>query len=253
MRDSIVQPISFIIQTEHKKGNLSSYQLNVDKKNFTTIEDYIHYLTHHVNNKKHKDGRVYFNMVDEVLSANSVSPYAEKFWDNIEPKIKPLINILKSKRYLTYSSCEGHGLDFRRYVGIAFSDEVSRKYVADYINSFKIRGVKLIFLDSVVNNIITEHDKTGKPYPVKSTELNVDFLNKKIDEVKNFNIQFHRSYEEYFFLELVIFEEILHKYEGIWKEIKKIYLKWEKRKYLEASTDKLVLKLTVEEFKKYNY
>ena len=68
-------------------------------------------------------------------------PYAESFFDNIEPKIAPLVSALHKKRYLTYSSCEGHDYTYRRYVGLAFSDEESRDYVVDQVKALKLWGL----------------------------------------------------------------------------------------------------------------
>ena len=45
-------------------------------------------------------------------------PLCGKLLDNIEPKIAPLVSALHKKRYLTYSSCEGHDYTYRRYVGL---------------------------------------------------------------------------------------------------------------------------------------
>ena len=70
-------------------------------------------------------------------------PYAESFFDNIEPKIAPLVSALHKKRYLTYSSCEGHDYTYRRYVGLAFSDEESRDYVVDQVRGTQALGVEL--------------------------------------------------------------------------------------------------------------
>ena len=103
---------------------ITNHVLTEQKLQFNTPEEFIYYMTHKVNNTLHKNGRIYMKIDDNGnLFANSVSPYSEQFLSNIEEKIKPLVTALHNKRYLTYSSCEGHGLSYRRYVGIAFADE----------------------------------------------------------------------------------------------------------------------------------
>lgn len=251
MRQNIIAPSSIIIQSQVEQKDLSKAQFAIDRKSFATTEDYVYYLTHYVNNTKQKEGRIYFSMKDGILCANSLSPYAEKFWENIEEKIKPVVKILYQKRYLTYSSCEGHGLDFRRYIGLAFCDEDSRAYVANYINDLNIKGVSTKLHETVSNNEVVEHKATGKPTPTKNNKSNLN-IDKK-GEVNSFNIQFHRNYEQYFFLEIIIYDEISYKYEGVLKEFIKVYKRWDKKRNQEKSTQLLLEKLSTKSFKSYKF
>lgn len=247
-------PTAIFAQAEANQADISSFQFNIDRKSFANTKEYIHYLTHHVNNSIHKDGRVYFSMKNGVLCANSVSPFAEKFWQNIEPGILPIVKALHDKRYLTYSSCEGHDLDFRRYVGLAFCDEESRKEVADYIIKQNIKGVTVKYFSTVSNNQVVESDVTGKPVPTKtSTEVKEKTSQELEDETLSFNVQFHRNYSSYCFLEVIVYDEISYKYEGIWKEIKKMFLRYDKKRNQEKSTKILAEKLNLSEFKKYKF
>jgi hypothetical protein len=216
-------------------------------------KEYIYYLTHKVNNLQQKDGRIYLRMENGEIRANSVSPYSEKFIDNIEEKIKPLVIALKNKRYLTYSSCMGHGFSFRRYVGLAFSDEETRSYVAQQIKGLNLSGVKTVSFDSVVNSKVTINEKTNKPTFGKYTEEErLAKLNYE-NEAETFNIQFHRNYERYYFLEIVILDVIKIEKESILKEIKKLGWKLMKIFFWDKLTQKVVDKINSPSFKKYPY
>ena len=159
--------------------------------NFEDDSDFVYYLTHKTNNVHHKDGRIYLKINSNgELFAQSVSTYSETFFQNIEPKIKNLIQALIDKRYLTYSSCEGHGMSFRRYVGLAFSDEESREHLINEIKKLKLPGVNFIKKNSVSNNKLEFGDNGSFFYKEKINVID------KEDETETFcfNIQFHRSY-----------------------------------------------------------
>ena len=250
MKQNVLAPSSVIVHSESKEQDFSNIQFNIDKKSFATTSEYIYYLTHNVNNIRHNNGRIYFSMKEGVLCANSVSPYSDNFWDNIEEKIKPLVKIINSKRYLTYSSCEGHGMDFRRYIGLAFCDEDTRAYVEQYIKGLNIKGVSTRLYDCVSNNVVETHNVTGKPIPTKKNEVVVQ---NKENEVQSFNIQFHRNYYDYYFMEIVIYDEISYDYQGVINEVKKIYKRIIKKKNLEKSTSELVKGLSSSDFRAYKY
>lgn len=230
---------------------ITNHVLTEQKLQFNTPEEFIYYMTHKVNNTLHKNGRIYMKIDDNGnLFANSVSPYSENFLLNIEEKIKPLVTALHNKRYLTYSSCEGHGLSYRRYVGIAFADEKDRNYVIEYIKNLKIFGVKTKTYDSVIN----QHVSVGKNSPQYNEKFNnqINPISYE-EEAKTFNIQFHRNYERYYFLEIIILEEIPYD-KSFWK--KPIYftiLKFLKKYYWDKKTHKLTRAINSSNFKKYRY
>lgn len=254
MSQNSLFPAAIISQSESQQLDVSSFQFNIDKQSFATTQEYVHYLTHEVMNKTHKDGRIYFSMKDGILCANSVSPYARQFWSNIEMGILPVVKALHNKRYLTYSSCEGHGMDFRRYVGLAFCDEESREKVAKYVMDLGIKGVKVKKFNSVANNSVVEHDATGKPTPTKSLMIEKERTPEDLqNEVMSFNVQFHRNYDSYYFLEIIIFDEISYNYEGFFKEIKKVLSRYMKKKYQDKSTLLLAFSLQDDDFKKYSF
>ena len=249
---SSLAPISIIAPATQIKQAVNPV-LQEEVLNFSNTEDYIYYITHKVNNVKQKNGRIYLKIVDNILHANSISPYSETFIDNIEEKIKPLVLALRNKRYLTHSSCMGHDFTFRRYVGLAFADEETRQYVANEINSLKLLGVKTVFFDSVSNIKITQNPKTKKPMFGKYTEEErLSQLNYQ-KETEAFNIQFHRSYERYYFMEIVILDVIKMEYEGIYKEIKKIAWRCIKVLFWDYLTKKVVDHINSPNFKKYPY
>ena len=168
LESSLINPSAIVISAP---TNLAKREyLQEEVLNFVCEVDYMYYISHKVNNVKQKDGRIYLKMVDGILHANSLSPYAEKFEDNIEKGIKPLVMALKKKRYLTYSSSMGHGPSFRRYVGLAFADEETRDYVAKEINNLNIIGVITKKMDTVSNMKVTQHNRTNKPEFGKYTE-----------------------------------------------------------------------------------
>lgn len=220
-------------------------------KDFQNEQDYLHYLTHDVNNVVHKDGRIYMQLgEDGKLYANSVSPFSSNFWNNIEPKIKPLLKVLVEKRYLPYSSCEGHGSTFRRYVGLAFADESSRDYVANYIVNKKIPGVKLNFLDSVCNQKIDLTNKRSVKYSDKYDPKEVE---QKESEIKSFNVQFHRKYTQYFFLEIIILDAVVFDFKALKNPCETLWLLYMKKFKWDKITKQLTSALESIDFRKYKF
>lgn len=247
MRNNLF-PSPIVVRAEAKQMQA---ELFMAKQQAQTVEEYIYHLTHKVNNSKHEDGRIYMFLTEGgELFANSVSPFSEKFWENVEPKIKPIVEVLVNKRYLPYSSCEGHGFTFRRYVGLAFADKASRQYVADYIMNFKIPGVKVNLLNSVANQKIDQSYKSKVKYTEKYDATKVD---QKEQETLTFNIQFHRSYEEYFFLEIVILDPVEFGWSVFKNPIRNLWLWYMKKYRWDLITEKLLIKLKDDGFKKYRY
>ena len=147
----------------------------------------------------------------------------------------------------------GHGYSFRRYIGLAFADEESRGYVANEINKLKLIGVKTKSMNSVSNMRVTKNEKTNKPEFEKYSDIQ---KYKEVDEQKEaitFNIQFHRNYEKYYFLELIILDAIAFEYEGFFKEIQKFYYKILKKIFWDKLTQKVLNHIQSDSFKKYPY
>lgn len=231
-----------------------SVKINQQLKQFEKTEDLIYYLTHKTNNKIHNNGRIYLKInAKGDLFAQSISPYSDTFLENIEPKIKNLVSGFIKKRYLTYSSCEGHGYSFRRYIGLAFSDTESREVLISEIKKLRLCGVEFVEKNSVSNN------------PLQFNKEQIYTYNKKIipedkyseKETQAFNIQFHRHYERYYFLELIISKSIekfndnyisLSFIKWLWRNLPTILIK---KFLLETNTKKIENLINSDTIKKY--
>jgi hypothetical protein len=244
------QPSIFIIS--EKKQEIKKLQEKAIVK-FSSQNERQYHLTHEINNIKNQDGRIYMKIdVNGNLIAQSISPYSKTFQENIEENIKPLIMALNNKRYLTYSSCEGHGISFRRYVGLAFADDISREYVANEIMKLNLPGVYVKYLNSVANNKIEITDKGIIKYKDKISAEEIE-KRKYIDEneVINFNVQFHRNYDYYSFLEIVILKEVnAITYKNF---IPSIYLIFLKKFFWNIITKKITNLIESKRFNKYKY
>lgn len=258
MRDNFTNPIVVVAPAPAVAPiSLKDYIQQNKKIEFKSTEEYCYYITHKMNNFKQKNGRIYLD-IDEAdnLIAISVSPYSKTFDDNIEEKIKPLVLALRKKRYLTYSSCMGHGLDFRRFVGLAFCDEASRQYVADKILSLKLPGVKVNFHSTVSNSKVVQNQNSNLPefttYSVQEKQERAENPDYEL-ETYCFNVQFHRKYKRYFFLEIVILDAIPYKYEGVKKEFEKVFLRIYKIFFWDYLTKKITDLIVSQDFKQYSY
>ena len=250
-QENSLLPAGIYVQSQQVAQDIKLQEQPV--MNFASDKEFIYHLTHKVNNIVHKDGRIYFKITPKgELFANSVSPYAEKYQDNLEEKIKPLVLGFHNKRYLTYSSCEGHGMSFRRYVGLAFADTESREYVAQQILSLKMPGVSVNYLDNVVNQEVSMEMRKDPVYLQKYSPESISVLKEK--ETITFNIQFHRNYDEYFFLEIVILEAIPFEWKKILqKPFYYSYLYYLKKYKWDSITNRLVSYIESDSFKKYLY
>lgn len=173
-------------------------------------------------NYRHPDGRI-FESGDG--SAITVSPYAIDFWDNIEEEIKPLIQALCKKGYLTYSSCAGHQAVKRRFVAVAFpSKELARKFVYDIKQLYKN---KMIHFDIKYS---TDYD-------------GVDWLDIP-SHTAFLNNLYYRGYEDYYFVEISIGRNTPPKLKNFFKILKKKFRR-------EKITMKLVETINSEGFPDY--
>mgnify|MGYP003351473608 CR=1 FL=1 len=237
-----------------EKPNFAEITVQQSKNNFQSKEELIYHLTHKTNNILHDDGRIYLKINSSgELFAQSISPYSETFLNNIEPKIKDLVQAFIEKRYLTYSSCEGHGLSFRRYLGLAFCDEDSRNHIKSEIMKLKLPGVYCVEKNAVSNNKIEFSEKS---YYYKEKAIPDEI---KEQEKESFNIQFHRNYEEYFFLEIVILKDIpyfhlnLKSLKCYLLIMKNLSLIIRKLFFVDKYTKKITELVNSEKVKKYKY
>lgn len=257
MRNQLLPNPPAIIQFAEASNIAEMILMAQSQKHFQTEEELIQFISHYINNNQHSDGRIYMQIdKDGNLFAHSVSPYSETFFDNIENGVKDLVTILRAKRYLTYSSCEGHGNSYRRYVGLAFADNESRDIVENYITSLRIKGVLLKKFNTVSNqnsSFSNSSSQVNYHSKINPSLLNgEDLLKHKENETKYFNISFHRKYSDYCFLEIVILEEIYPKM--FWKEpFKFLWLYFMKKYKWNLITDRLTNALKDRKFPKYKY
>lgn len=251
---SIIEPIAYYAKSEQASSSIKNVILKQEKIEFKSNREFVHYITHKVNNKL-KNGRINYEMEDGSLGAVSVSPYSETFLNNIEPKILDLVVALHQKRYLTCSSCEGHGPTFRRYVTLAFGDDESRDYVKSMIESLKLYGVKCRLYNSLANVTFGQNGTTNKPImtsaKVRTEEEKLQLADD--NEIEVFNIQFHRNYSNYYFMEVVISDAISWEKEGFTIECRKLWYKLVKIFYCDFATKKITNLINSKEFKKYKF
>lgn len=164
-------------------------------------------------NKQWPDGRIYGLSKDGQYTSHSVSPYSKHFSQNIEEKIKPLVFALKEKNYLTISSCQGHGIYFKRYVTIIFP---SKETALEFKNKFPFKKLKfnLNHCSEVLNNSL-EIDNQGNILNSKKEMRQ----NTKESSVEYINFFSKRNYADAWLLEMIISDQIKHE-EGIWKYFK---------------------------------
>lgn len=185
--------------------SIHSEEKTVRESPFKDINEEIYYVTHEIHNKRNSDGRI--NRYDPstgIYAANSVSPHADQFLElNIEAGIKPVVTALLEKGYFTYSSCAGHCLSDRRFVGIAFPNLIMKIRFLAQMNKWKSRGVLFKELDSVINqrSHINNHDLESTPLG----EAGQRFVS-VAEETQVFNIQFHCHSTQFYFVEMVILE-----------------------------------------------
>lgn len=250
-----VAPSALVVYADIESVSQHILTARKQQADFASTEDFIRYLTHEVNNVFHSEtGRINMGIdANGVLYANSVSPYSETFLANIEPKIKPLVEALHKKRYLTYSSCDGHGNTFRRYVGLAFADDESREYVARQIEKLRLPGVKIKYMDTVSNMKIDAAMSKRIKYSGKMSPAETKTEEQSRLEIEGFNVQFHRNYESYVFLEIIILEEVYFDRTFLANPLKSIWLCFMKKFFWDYLTSKITAFINSSEFKKYPY
>lgn len=171
-----------------------------------SLDEQIHYVTHKIHNKKHKNGRINrFNHETGIYSANSISPFADGFIEyNIEDDLKDIVASLKDKGFFTYSSCASHSTNDRRFVGLAFPNEILKIRFLKQMKFLEEYGVKFKELDTVINQ-----ESSLKNNNLESTPLGESgqrFVSVS-SETAVFNIQFHCDANKYFFVEMILFPE----------------------------------------------
>lgn len=201
---NIAPPVALYAEAPVRAEVIQQLTATKQASSFATRAEFLHYISHEVSNTLHPDGRI--NLGTDAqgrVLANSVSPYAPIFAANIEPGIAPIVEALRKKRYLTYSSCAGHCLFSRRYVGIAFCSEETREAFARRIEAIPLLpGVTCRRLDRICN--MRHRDLGDKKLAAIRSDTGAFY--DRTDEVDGFNASFHRNYDAYYFLELIILD-----------------------------------------------
>lgn len=153
-------------------------------------------------NFKHSDGRIYYKKENGYNVSFSVSPYSERYLDNIEDEIKDLVKVIKRKGYLTVSSCQGH-TDFERtFVTIVVNNQTQ---FDNFLKPF--RGN---FLVRVIERNILDFGNTDVEVKDNSISISKDESERQVDKVvEGFNALLSRGYAQYKVLELEIGFDLL--------------------------------------------
>lgn len=218
---------------------------------FKTTEELLRHIKYNISNIKHPDGRINLGLDEHGREiANSVSPYSRIFEEQLEDGIKEVVLALTSKRYLTYSSCEGHDIWGRRFVGLAFNSVEEREKFCSFFEKFKKYGVEFQCNDSPSNiesSVLNGKIKYNKLLPCEAKEK--DEKQKEL-EVMTFNCQFRRNYQEYFFVDLVILDFFK---QGFWQSFYNIYLWLLKKYFWKNITFKILQKIQDKSFPNYKF
>lgn len=186
-----------------------------------------------LSNALQPDGRINagVNALGKEIS-HTVPPQSDRFWDNIEPAIRPLVRALREKRYLTYGSCDGHTLWNRRFVGIAFYDEASREALLAPIEAAQLPIVSIERLHSAANMQLGSH---GHGEDWISHEETAHELNPEV-ELESFNLLFGRNYDRICFAEISLGRRLR---EGWWHKPDQLHEVWTKWRRWDALTRRI--------------
>jgi hypothetical protein len=195
-------------------------QIVIEKRKELSYKDKLIQACNQSLNRRWADGRIYHLDSNGNYASHSVSPYSKSFLDNIEDKIKDLVLALKSKGYLTISSCEGHSIYFKRYVTVIFPDKESATQFRAQL-PFNLK-YKLQHAVEVLNNNL-EIDDYGNI--IKNTK---DHGNQQLDQAIDYISCFaKRPYQDAWLLEIIISEQLLSDQNIFYyfKNLKEIFFK----------------------------
>jgi len=240
--EELKYPISYIREV----GKLSERPSSIyRRKKALTEKEKLLKIVNTTYNKRWPDGRIYGLSKNGEYTSHSVSPYSKVFLNNIEDKIKPLVLALKDKGYLSISSCESHGIYFKRYVTLIFP---SKETALEFQNEIPFKRIKFVLKHAteVLNNGL-ETDEYGNILNAKKIAPGSN----KEGAVEYINCIAKRNYADAWLLEMIISDQVMHE-EGIWKYFKN----WKeiifKKFFMESFTKKLT-KFIKEKLKKNIY
>lgn len=192
-----------------------------------------HELGFKKHNKLFSDGRIFGGYdSDGVYYAVTVSPYFEEFYTQIEKGVQPLVFALKEKGFLTCGSCYGHPM--RTMVTLCFPSVDTRREFAENISDSGIPTLHVKFMDSLVN-VGVEVDRGGNVKFSRNIEFDRTLKAHLDQETESFNNLFLRSFERYYFLQIVLV--------GDYKWYRNPVRLWQTKQHLDEK-DKLINSLT---------
>ena len=193
----------------------------------------LHELGFKKHNKLFPDGRIYGGYdSDGIYYAVTVSPYFEEFDTQIEKGVQPLVFALKEKGFLTCGSCYGHPT--RAMVTLCFPADDIRREFAELVLREDIPTLHVKFMDSLVNVGLKE-DRSGNVKFSRTIEFDRTLKAHLDQETESFNNLFFRSFERYYFLQIVLV--------GDYKWYRNPLKCWRTKQYL-RDKDKLISGLT---------
>ncbi|MCY9861149.1 hypothetical protein OTK49_01215 [Vibrio coralliirubri] len=156
-------------------------------------------------NRLHPDGRI-INSIDKNGNpiGTSVSPFIQEFDTQVEADIAPVVMALKDKGYFTVSSCGGHPM--RSLVTLCFPSTDSREMFVQLVKRMHLPTANFDETDFFFNTD-GEFDKYGKHYIEMNEEVDRSLRYYRKTEADLLNLMFLRSYDEYVFLTITLFDE----------------------------------------------
>jgi hypothetical protein len=155
-------------------------------------------------NVKHRDGRIYYKKDENGYHISfSVSPYAERYLDNIEDDIKELVLSLKRKGYLTVSSCQGHTNFERTFVTIVVNNDTHVSSLKEALSgNFMVQVIERNILEFGNNKVEVGNNK------IKINKCDDEERNEQ-DIVNGFNALVSRGYAQYKVVDLQVGYDLL--------------------------------------------
>lgn len=232
MRDFFSQLNVRISEIRNSRRKESRSEFVLEKRKVLSEREKLLVLASSTYNKKWPNGRIHGISETGEYASHSVSPYAETFLDNIEEGIKPLVLALRDKNYLSISSCEGHGLDFRRYVTLVFPDRESAQNFQNTI-PFKLR-YSLTHCTQMLTSTV-DVDQYGRLSNLRNVDPDSNDMKRSLEYV---NVMIQRTYQDAWFLEVSLSEGVRTK--GLWDIIKNLRAVLKKLLFEKHTTHRLV-------------
>ena len=140
---------------------------------------------------------------DGRVRAVSVSPRMPEFETQVEPLIYPTVKALVDKGYMTISSCQGHPK--RTHIKLGFGNKESRSEFIEIMKKSKIPTMYFIETEACIN-MEMDLDETKDNKKVRRADFEEVSEQIILMNARNFNMQFKKNYEQWFFLDMNLFQ-----------------------------------------------